>query len=114
MKILDGAFIVQMCSPKLPKTFQDYTDDVFMPYIVQQLNSEHRLDVVRDAYIAENIKTSTRQKRGHGQQRKVSPPAPIPSDWRGFLRSDANKQDLFAFLAKEMQGVWQSDCEYMS
>ena len=44
-----------MCSPKLPKTFQDYTDDVFMPYILQQLNSVHRLDVVRDVYIAENI-----------------------------------------------------------
>ena len=27
-KILDDAFIVQMLSPKLSKTFQDYTDDV--------------------------------------------------------------------------------------
>ena len=85
-KILDGAFIVQMLSPKLSKTFQDYTDNVFMSYIVQQLNSVHRLDVVRDVYIAENLKTSTRQKRSHGQQRKVSPSAPIPSDWKGFLR----------------------------
>ena len=34
-KFLDGAFIVQMFSPKLPKTLQDYTYDVFMPYIVQ-------------------------------------------------------------------------------
>ena len=99
-KILDGAFIVQMFFPKLPKTFQDYTDDVFMPYIMQQLNSIHRLDVVRDVYIAENLKTSTKQKRGHGQQRKVSPSAPISPDWKGFLRNDANKQDLFAFLAK--------------
>ena len=74
-KILDGAFIVQMLSLKSPKTFQDYTDGVFMPYIVQQLNSVHRLDVVRDVYIAENLKTSTRQKRGHGQQRKASPSA---------------------------------------
>ena len=102
-KILNGAFIVQMLSPRLSKTFQDYTDDVFMSYIVQQLNSVHRLDVIRDVYIAENLKTSTRQKRGHGQQRKVSPSAPIPSDWKGFLRNDANKQDLFAFLAKEIE-----------
>ena len=92
-----------MFSSKLPKTFQDYTDDVFMSYIVQQLNSVHRLDVVRDVYIAENLKTSTRQKSGHEQQRKVSPSAPIPSDWKGFLRNDANKQDLFAFLAKEIE-----------
>ena len=102
-KILNGAFIVQMLSPRLSKTFQDYTDDVFMSYIVQQLNSVHRLYVVRDVYIAENLKTSTRQKRGHGQQRKVVPSAPIPSDWKGFLRNDANKQDNFAFLAKEIE-----------
>ena len=66
-KILDGAFIVQVLSPKLSKTFQDYTDDALMPYIMQQLNSVHRLDVVWDVYIAESLKTSTRQKRGHGQ-----------------------------------------------
>ena len=102
-KILDGAFIVQMLCPKLSKTFQDYTDDVFMPYIVQQLNSVHRLHVARDVYIAESLKTSTKQKRGHGQQSKVSPSAPIPSDWKGFLQNDANKQDLFAFLAKEIE-----------
>ena len=102
-KILDGAFIVQMLSPKLSKAFQDYTDDVFMSYIVQQLNNVRRLDVVWDVYIAESLETSTRQKRGHGQQRKVSPSAPIPSGWKGFLRNDANKQDLFAFLAKEIE-----------
>ena len=102
-KILDGAFIVQMLSLKLSKTFQDYTDDAYMPYIAQQLNNVHRLDVVRDVYIAENLKTSTRQKRGHGQQRKVSPSAPIPSDWKGFLRNDENKQYIFAFLAKEIE-----------
>ena len=33
----------------------------------------------------------------------MSPSAPIPSDWKGFLRNDANKQDLFAFLAKEIE-----------
>ena len=93
-KILNGAFIVQMLSPKLSKTFQDYTDDVIMLYIMQQLNNVHRLDVVWDAYIAESLITNTRQKRGHGHQRKVSPSAPIPSDWKGFLRNDANKQDF--------------------
>ena len=74
----------------------------------------HRLDVVRDVYIAENLKTSTRQKRGHGQQRKVSPSAPIPSDWKGFLRNDANKQDLFAFLAKEIEKCKMSGKQIVS
>ena len=91
-----------MLSPKFSKTFQDYTNDVFISYIAQQLNNVHRLDVVWDVHIAENLNTSTRQKRRHGQQRKVSPSAPIPSDLKGFLRNDANKQDHFAFLAKEI------------
>ena len=33
----------------------------------------------------------------------MSPSAPIPSNWKGFLRNDSNKQDLFAFLAKEIE-----------
>ena len=92
-----------MLSPKLFKTFRDYTDYVFMPYIVLQLNNVHRLDVVWDVYIAENLKTSTRQKSGHEQRWKVSPSA--PSDWKGFLRNDTNKKDLFAFLAKELKNA---------
>ena len=81
-KILDGAIVVLIPSPKLSKTFQVYTEGVFIPYIVQQPNHVHRLDVVWDVYFAESAKTSTRQKRCHGQWRKVSPSAPIPSDWK--------------------------------
>ena len=52
---------------------------------------QHRLDVVWDVYIAESVKPSTRQKRGHGQWRKVSPSSPVPSVWEGFSRNDAKE-----------------------
>ena len=74
----------------------------------------YRLDAVWDVYIVESLKTSSRQKRGHGQQRKVSPSAPIPSDWKGFLRNDANKQDFCAFLAKEIEKCKVSGKQIMS
>ena len=32
-KVLDGAAIVQMLSPKLARTFQDYVDLIFLPHI---------------------------------------------------------------------------------
>jgi hypothetical protein len=35
-KVLDGAAIVQMLSPKLSKTFQGYVNLIFLPYIQRQ------------------------------------------------------------------------------
>ena len=36
-KFFDGAVIVQILRPGTVKTFQEYTDTVFMPYISSQL-----------------------------------------------------------------------------
>ena len=33
LTILDGAVVIQMASPEAAKTFQEYVDNVFMPYI---------------------------------------------------------------------------------
>ena len=35
--ILDGAAIINMLLPGTAKTFQDYANDVFMPYVTSQL-----------------------------------------------------------------------------
>ena len=45
-KILDGSAIVQMFSPKLAQTFQDYTDLVFLPYISQKIQASNPVDLV--------------------------------------------------------------------
>jgi len=35
-KLLDGAFVVQMLNPGAVKTFQEYADIVFLPYVFHQ------------------------------------------------------------------------------
>ena len=81
MKNLDGAFVVQMLSPKVSNTFQDYNNSIFLPYIFRQLQSNfRRLDIAWDVYLADSLKAGTRSKRGQGQRRKVLPLAPLPGD----------------------------------
>ena len=43
---LDGAAVVQMLNPGVGKTFQEYTDMVFLPYVSNQLTTAQRVDVV--------------------------------------------------------------------
>ena len=38
--ILDGAVVVQMASPGAARPFQEYADNVFMSYIMKQLQSK--------------------------------------------------------------------------
>ena len=44
--ILDGAVIVQMLQPKTVRTFDEYFTTVFTPYILKQLETAKRLDLV--------------------------------------------------------------------
>ena len=46
--VLDGACIVRMLNPSAAKTFQDYADSVFMPYLSSQLEKAKRIDVIGD------------------------------------------------------------------
>ena len=63
--------IVQMLPPKTASTFDEYINAVFTPYILRQLESVKRLDIVWDVYREDFLKRSTREKRGYGQRRKV-------------------------------------------
>lgn len=54
--------------------------------------------MVWDTYIADSLKESTREKRGHGIRRKVSPQAKLPGKWMDFLRDSRNKEELFQLL----------------
>ena len=103
-KVLDGAAIVQMLSPKLARTFQDYVDLVFLPYVQRQFENASRVDIVWDVYRPDSLKASTRERRGHGVRRKVSPSTQLPTNWKGFLRDDNNKTDFFHFIATSLAG----------
>lgn len=100
--ILDEAVIVQMLQPRTAQSFEEYFNTVFAPYILRQLDSVKRVDLVWDVYRADTLKRSAREKRGTGQRRKVLPSTRIPSDWKGFLRVDENKDELFKFLGNKV------------
>lgn len=103
--ILDGAVIVQMLPVKTSRTFEEYFATVFAPYIMKQFEAARRVDLVWDDYRSDSLKSSTREKRGSGQRRKVLPSTLMPSDWKGFLRVDENKDELFKFLSSRVRMI---------
>lgn len=107
-KIMDGAAVINMLRPQSGKTFQDYAQNTFVPYMVNMLKDVMRLDVVWDRYFENSLKICTRQKRGAGVRRKVAENGSLPSNWQTFLRCNENKKELFPFLSKMLvKGVTQ-------
>ena len=94
-KLLDGVAVVQMLNPGTARTFQEYSDLVFLPYVTNQLATAKRVDIVWDVYIPDSLKGTTRQKRGKGIRRRVAPSTQIPKKRKDFLRVDGNKTELF-------------------
>ena len=93
--VIDGAVIVNMLKPTGCQTFQDYSSNVFNPYITRQLSTVQRLDIVWDVYDPDSLKSTTRSHRGKGVRRRVLPDTKIPGNWGLFLRVDENKTELF-------------------
>ena len=89
--IFDGAALVQMLKPGDQKTFQEYSEKVFIPYIENWLAKTDRADVVWDIYDKQSLKSTLREKRGIGNRRRVMRTVAIPRNWQNFLRVDANK-----------------------
>ena len=102
VKLLDGAAVVQMLNPGAVKTFQEYADTVFLPYVFQQLSTAKRVDIVWDEYILHSLKNVTRQKRGKGIRRRVTSTTQLPKNWRDFLHKNENKAELFNFLLQQI------------
>ncbi len=100
--IIDGAAIVQMLKPGAAKTFQEYANQVFIPYFSGQLQYISRLDLVWDSYRGDSLKATAREKCGKGVRRRVIESAPIPGNWQNFLHVDLNKKELFSFLSKSL------------
>ena len=73
---LDGAAVVNMLNPGTARTFQDYADMVFSSYALSQLQNT---DIVWDVYMEDNLKATTREKRGKSVQRKVASITVLPS-----------------------------------
>ena len=54
VKLLDGAAVVHLLPTTNVVTFNEYADQIFLPYITKQLESCTRVDVVWDTYLPVN------------------------------------------------------------
>ncbi|CAB3984221.1 Hypothetical predicted protein [Paramuricea clavata] len=82
--LLDGAAIVNMLNPGTSRTFEEYSQDVFLPYVKAQLVNVRRVDVVWDTYIEDSLRATTRSNRGKGIRLRVKPDTNIPDNWAAF------------------------------
>lgn len=103
--LFDGVAVVNMLNPGPSKTFMEYSQGVFLPFVKSQLQHVLRVDVVWDIYIADSLKATTRNKKRKGIRRRVKPDTKIPGNWAAFLRVDKNKEELFHFLADQFVSV---------
>ena len=107
VKIIDGAALVHMLDPhksSIPiRTFMDYSQLAFLPYIKHILQDVVHVDVVWDIYKEHSLKTQTRQDRGSGNHIRVDNTTKIPTNWKNSLRCDAKKDNFFKLLASAIQ-----------
>ena len=103
--LLDGAAVVQTLNPGTATTFQDYADSMFERFVSSQIANASRVDVVWDAYLPGSLKATIRKKRGKSVRGRVFPSNDMPKNWKGFLRDDNNKTELFTFLAQQVSGI---------
>ncbi|WAR30058.1 LOW QUALITY PROTEIN: hypothetical protein MAR_003626 [Mya arenaria] len=99
-KIIDGAAKVQALDPRrsseVIKTFEDYADRLFVPYIGKQLRIVTRVDVVWD------ITHKADERNG-----KIAANTSIPVNWKTFLKNDQNKETLYKYLSSKL-GKYES------
>ena len=112
--LLDGAAIVNMLQPGASKTFQEYSETVFLPYVTNQLRNVERVGVVWDRYLPGSLKDSARSKRGKGIRRRVRLNTRIPANWTAFLRVDESKEELFLYLAEQLTTIGTEHGEVVS
>ena len=113
--VLDGAAIVNMLSPGKCKTFKEYAETVFIPFVISyRAQNVKRIDLVWDRYLENSLKRGTRDTRGTGARRRVCDNAAIPLNWKSFLRLDDNRKELFQYLAASVQSLEASDVVVLS
>ena len=80
--IIDGAAVVNMVKPGTERTFSEYAAGSFFPYIRAHFSLVTRLDTVRDEYLENSLKATTRGKRGSGVSQRVAINNKLPRNWK--------------------------------
>lgn len=89
--IVNGAAFIQMLKPSSAKTFNEYTNVIFIPYLTRKFESMSRINLVWDCDLSDSLKAAMKAKRGTGIERRVVGDAAIPRNWQNFPRADSNK-----------------------
>lgn len=77
--ILDGAAIVHIVKPDGCKTFAEYANQRFVPFIIRIFGgSIKRAHLVWDTYKKDSLKAAERRRRGYGERRIVTDATPMP------------------------------------
>jgi hypothetical protein len=101
--ILDCAAIVQMLKTGCVKTFADYANEVFVPFMASQTATRVELDW--DRYDNESLKATAGEYQGIGVRCHDAASIPVPRNWPALLRSNDNRTEFFSFLTKAVSDM---------
>lgn len=81
-RFIDGAAAVHFLLVGESRTFVEYANEVFIPYIRSESG---RVDIVWDVYQKDSLKLTARENRGTRARRKVSSNVKLPHGiWKHF------------------------------
>jgi hypothetical protein len=115
---VDGAAIVQMLLPRTARTFEQYSENIFIPFIKSKLNGNKTVHLVWDKYQNNSLKQFERDRRergvGKSQAYNVTAKTRIPKSWQAFLRVSENKEQLFRFLSEQVLAACKDNEVYVT
>ena len=101
-KIVDCPAFVNINQPKTSATFEKYCSKEIPQQVRWMAHGVSRLDFVFATYIADSLKSQTRESRKKGIRIVVRKRAPICKKFQDFMRNDQNKSELFMMLAESL------------
>ena len=103
--IFDGMAMVQTTNVKGLKTFSDFSLEILHRVVNEALrHGADRADFVLDTYPTESIKNGERQRRaaqGVSTMMIINGSQQLPRQWKKYLSSGLNKNNLADFLFKD-------------
>jgi len=90
-----------MLKPATAKTFNEYAQEVFTPYILSKFQQTTQLDLVWDRATCQ---TPSRARQGPREGKRSEDES---GNWSSFLRVDDNKTELFSFLSGALLDSFQ-------
>ena len=110
--VIDATCLVHSFLPsRLPKTFMEFAACILTLVTKMGLRfNAFRVDIVFDTYLVISINALEHARRlGHNIQKVSSPlrriissEQQLPKQWKEFLRHDPNKEELSAYLYREL------------